>query len=87
MEITTVTYVDIQGVPKKAFLLQTETILEMLNQKLSLNVFGMLKMFFSNEIKGIVHHTSLPKAVKKSRLYLVSTAPGITTEKIYKVTI
>ena len=46
MDITTVTYVDIQGVPKKAFLLQTETILEMLNQKLSLDVFGMLKMFF-----------------------------------------
>ena len=73
---------------KKAFLRQTETILEMLNQKLSLDVFGMLKMFFfSNEIKGIVHHTSLPKTVEKSRLFLVSTASGITTEKIYKVMI
>ena len=44
MDITPVTYVYIQGVPKKAFLLQPETILEMLNQKLSLDVFGMLKM-------------------------------------------
>ena len=46
MDITTVTYVDIQGVPKKAFLLQTEIILEMLNKKLSLDVLECWKCFF-----------------------------------------